>query len=111
MRRTAAAAVGRAKAGSGRARPDQAQELLAPGALQGERSDRDTFGDKSAGYLDVRAKIVQVPLWVGCDAGMVSQSGAQAARTVGAAQVNVHTGGEVKAAQPANRQAGRLRQG
>jgi hypothetical protein len=111
MRRAAAEAVSRAKTGSGGARPGQAQELLAPGALQWERYGWDSFGNQSAGYLRMAAKIVQVPLRAGGDAGVVSQAGAQAARTVSAAQVNVHAGGEIKGAQPANRQVSRPRQG
>jgi hypothetical protein len=58
----------------------------------------------------MRAKIVQMPLWVGGDAGVVSQPGAQAARPVGAAQVNINTGRKLECAQSTNRQVDGLRQ-
>jgi hypothetical protein len=110
MSRATAAAVCRAKAGNSRERTGQAQELLAPGAFQRERSGLDFFRYKSAGYLSKGAKIVQMPLQVVFDAGMVSQPGAQATRPVRAAQVNVTASQEVKGAQPANRQVDCLRQ-
>jgi hypothetical protein len=104
MGRATAAAVCGAKTGNGLACAGQAQELLAPGAFQRECSGPDFFSNKSASYLSIGAKIVQMPLRADCDASMVSQPGAQAARPVRAAQVNVTAGREVKGAQPANRQ-------